>query len=142
MKHWSHQDQLATINLANSLLGVLLVFSPWLLGSPALWVPEESTAALNAAITGMLIAGVSLAPFVERESWQAWAALTFGAWATVSPWIAGFESVAYARWTHLALGAAVALLAGMALWRSYTAPPVEARADLPHSTPNSSGEKI
>jgi hypothetical protein len=39
MKHWSHQDQLATINLANSVLGVLLVFSPWVVGGRALWVP-------------------------------------------------------------------------------------------------------
>jgi hypothetical protein len=125
MKHWSHHDQLTTINLANALLGVLLVFSPWLLGGVALWVPEETTAALNAAITGLLITGVSLAPFVERERWQAWAALAFGAWAIVSPWIAGFESVADARWAHIALGAVVALLAGIALWRTFTAPPAE-----------------
>jgi hypothetical protein len=108
---------------ANVLLGVWLAVSPW-----ALAFADQSAAALNASVIGLLItlvAGSALlanreprahgggerglgrvAPWLTQE----WITAEVGAWLIVSPYFLGFDTMQGASWTHFSVGALVVVL--------------------------------
>lgn len=106
-----HRSELTTINVVNALLGAFLIISPWLVGYTADW-----TGTWSAVVAGLLIGGVALTGIVEMREWEAWVNLGLGLLAAVAPWLLGFSGAAYAMWTHVATGLAVAILAAVEIW--------------------------
>lgn len=100
------------------LLGVWLIFSPWILGFTG-----TPVAMWNAVLFGVLIAIMALMALIEFQEWEEWADMVIGAWLIVSPWVLGFATMyatdgamtgAYgASWNFIAVGV---LTLGMAAW--------------------------
>ena len=98
LKHW--QDPV------NTLLGVLLLVSPWLLGHA-----DHKIIMANAVIAGGLLAldgfGATLAP----RPWEEWVAAALGLWITCSPWVLGFGNIDGATAIAFGIGFVVLVLA-------------------------------
>ena len=90
----------------NFLLGVVLFFSPWLLGFGA-----EQTAALNAHVVGAIIAVMALLELFAFKNWEEWVSGVLGAWLVISPWALGFSGSSTAVLTHVVAGIAAIVLA-------------------------------
>ena len=116
-----NHTQDTALNVGNIILGAVLFLSPWFLGFRA-----ENGATWNAWITGGVIAVIALMAALQTYDWEEGVNLLAGLWALVSPWVLGFSGVSYAMWTHVAVGAIVAVLAAGELWRLYGSP--EARS--------------
>lgn len=104
MNEWSNAK---LCDVANLILGAVLLFSPWLYAFPA------GHASQNAMITGIVIvvrSAVSLAAFAI---WEEWLNLIVGLWAIVSPWVLGFSGTP--RNVHVTIGIIVAVLAAIEL---------------------------
>ena len=108
----------AAINGVNAALGVILLVSPWLIGFEA-----EGMATWTAIIGGAVIAIMAVAAFMRLLEWEEWINLVAGLCVAASPWLIGFTAVARAAWTHIIIGALVALLAAFELWRMRGTPP-------------------
>ena len=108
----------AAINGVNAALGVILLVSPWLIGFEA-----EQLATWTAIIGGAVIAIMAVAAFVRLLELEEWINLVVGLCVAASPWLIGFTAVARAAWTHIIIGALVALLAAFELWRMRGTPP-------------------
>jgi hypothetical protein len=67
-------------------------------------------------VVGLAVFVLALAAIVERKEWEEWLSAVLGPWALVPPWALGFANVATARWTHVGVGLAVAVLAALELW--------------------------
>ena len=98
-------------DLLNLTLGGLLMVSPWALG----FIPETAIA-LNAVLSGMLVAVLALAALAIFQRWQIWASLAAGLWIAVSPWVIGFADHADGLRVHLIIGATVAVAAAVRHW--------------------------
>jgi hypothetical protein len=90
----------------NFLLGVVLLFSPWLFGFGA-----EQAAALNAHVVGAIIAVMALLALFAFKTWEEWVSGVLGAWLVISPWVLGFSTAALPTLTHVLLGIAAIVLA-------------------------------
>lgn len=99
------------------VLGLVLLLTPWAVGFAAEPVP-----AWTAWITGGLIAIVAVIALAAQAYAAAWGNLVLGLWAVAAPWILGFAAVAGAMWSHVALGALVALAAVAELWIEHQPP--------------------
>jgi hypothetical protein len=109
-----------TIFGSQILLGLLLLASPWLIGFAA-----EQMAAWSAWITGAAIAVVA-ALALGVAGWSqaaAWVNLVLGVWTLFAPWLLGFAALSGAMWSHVVLGALVALSAAAELWIEHQSPP-------------------
>ena len=89
----------------NFLLGVLLLFSPWLFGFGA-----EQAAALNAHVVGAIIAVMALLALFAFKTWEEWVSGVLGAWLVISPWVLGIISRA-ATTNFVVIGVLVIALA-------------------------------
>jgi len=111
----THTENRKTIFGAGQLLlGLILCIAPWVVGFAA-----EQTATRTALATGTIIALVGLAALLGHALAASWLNLAAGVWAILAPWIVGFSALAGAMWSHVILGALVALAAGIALWLEY-----------------------
>jgi hypothetical protein len=115
------RGELTAINIVNALLALFLFVSPWLIG-----FTEVQAASWNAWICGLLIGGLALAALGRLQEWEEWTNVALGIWTAVSPWLLGFSGVAAALWTHVGVGLAVAILAGIELWLLNSNPPAKA----------------
>jgi hypothetical protein len=97
-------------DVANLILGALLFFSPWLM---TLAPGAESW---NAWIAGIVITALSIAALSAFAEWEEWLNLIVGLWVVVSPWVLSFSANVTAMWTHIVIGAVVAILAGVEIW--------------------------
>ena len=93
-------------DVSNFLLGVVLVFSPWLLGYEL-----QQNAASNAHVVGAVIAVMALAALFAFQTWEEWVSGVLGAWLIVSPWVLGFSAHAAATYAHVLIGIATIVLA-------------------------------
>ena len=108
----------SAINGVNAVLGVILLISPWLIGFEA-----EQMATWTAIIGGAVIAAMAVAAFMRLAEWEEWTNLVAGLCVVASPWLIGFTAVARAAWTHIIIGAVVALLAAIEIRRMHGTPP-------------------
>ncbi|MES2299497.1 MAG: SPW repeat protein [Pseudomonadota bacterium] len=99
-KRW--QDQLIL------LLGLWLFISPWVLDYPG-----GSAQALNAYLSGAVIAALAAFDLYKTYVWAVFVNLLLGVWVAISPWVLGVSDEATAMSNSLIIGAAVVLLA---LW--------------------------
>jgi hypothetical protein len=100
-------------DVVNVLLGIWLVVSPWVLA-----YVDETMAAWNAAVIGVVIALAAMSALVAYEKWEEWITAALAAWLIASPYVLGFGGMQAAAWNHLAVGLLVGILA---LWRAMTA---------------------
>lgn len=103
-------------DVANLILGAILFFSPWMFGFDA------GRASENAYIAGIVIAVLAIAALAAFAVWEEWLNLIVGLWTLVSPWILGFQGTGAMK-VHVAIGAAVAILAAVELWIMSQNPP-------------------
>jgi ABC-type branched-subunit amino acid transport system permease subunit len=96
-------------DVANLVLGVILLISPWLFGF-ASGRPTQ-----NAVITGIVIAAVSIAALFAFAFWEEWLNLALGLWTIISPWTLGFENTS-AMPVYVVIGVLVAALAALEMW--------------------------
>jgi hypothetical protein len=104
MNEWSNAR---LCDVANLILGLFLLLSPWLVG-------YSGAPAQNALISGVVIAGLSVAALAAFAQWEEWLNLLLGLWVLVSPWVLGFQGTAAT--VHIAVGILVAALAAIEMW--------------------------
>ncbi len=107
-------------DVANLLLGVWLIASPWVLG-----FTEIPYALWNAYALGAVIAVAAVAALTAFHEWEEWVNMILGVWLVVSPWALDFATtkfaaevqIAYATtWNFVFIGALVVGLASWATW--------------------------
>ena len=113
MENWTNAK---LCDVANLVLGAILLLSPWLFGF------EAGTVSNNAYITGIVIAILAIAALAAFAVWEEWLNLIVGLWALVSPWVLGFQGTT-AMTVHVVIGAAVAILAAIEIWMMSQQPP-------------------
>jgi hypothetical protein len=97
---------------ASLVLGLWLVFSPWLFGYTA-----APTVAWNAYVVGIIIAVAAFAALVAFQRWEEWLKAALGAWLIISPWVISYGDFRTAMWNHIVVGALVLILA---IWSATT----------------------
>jgi hypothetical protein len=115
-----NRSELTTINIVNAILAALLFVSPWLIG-----FRDLQAASWNAWICGLAVFVLAVAAMTELQEWEEWVNGALGLWTLVAPWVLGFASVATALWTHVGVGAAIAVLAAIELWLMHSGPPAK-----------------
>ena len=103
-------------DVANLILGAILLVSPWAIGFPA------GAATQNAFISGVVIVVISIAALAAFAVWEEWLNLIVGLWVLISPWVLGFAG-GTAMNVHIIIGVIVAILAAIELWIMYQHPP-------------------
>jgi hypothetical protein len=106
MNEWTNAK---LCDVANLILGAILLFSPWIFGFAA--GPQSQ----NAVITGIVIAALSIAALAAFAFWEEWLNLALGLWTLVSPWALGFQNTPAMR-VYVVIGILVAVLAAVELW--------------------------
>jgi len=113
MNVWSNEK---LCDFANLVLGAVLFFSPWIFGFAA--GPQSD----NAWVSGIVIAGISIAALAAFAEWEEWLNLVVGLWALVSPWVLGFQGTT-AMTVHVMIGFIVAVVAAVEIWLLHRNPP-------------------
>jgi heme/copper-type cytochrome/quinol oxidase subunit 3 len=113
----SSLDNKNLFDVANILVGLGLLLSPWYLGYAA-----EPNAAPNAWITGSALVLIALAALFAFHQAEDWARLAVGLWTVISPWLLGFADLSNATTVHVLAGLIAAILAAMRLWFSGNRP--------------------
>ena len=105
----------------NLVLGIWLVFAPWVL-------QFGGTVAANSVVFGFFIALVATSSLAveARNHTFAWLNLLLGAWVFISPWAVGFAFLPAAFWNSFLVGTAIVVFAllRMAAGRRLPAGPV------------------
>ena len=101
MNEWSNAK---LCDVANLVLGVILLASPWIFGFPS------GAASQNAVVFGIVIAAISIAALAAFTVWEEWLNLIMGVWVLVAPWVVGFAGTT-AMYVHIVIGVIVAVLA-------------------------------
>ena len=114
MNAWSNEK---LCDVANLILGAILFFAPWIFGFAA------GAETQNAWITGIVIAGLSIAALTAFAVWEECLNLVAGLWAIAAPWVLGFQASSTAMTVHVVIGVLVSALAAAELWMRYQNPP-------------------
>lgn len=104
-----------TINITNAVLGAILFLSPWLLE-----YSQETSATLNARLSGAIVVLLALLAVIRTHDWEEWLNVIAGLWIAGAPWLFWFENVLSARWTHVVIGFGIVAIAAFELYRLYT----------------------
>lgn len=103
------------------LLGASIVLSPWIFVTPMFSGMEGNPEIVFSAIlTGALVILAGALELFSRERWEETLTLVCGAWLIIAPYALGYAGTL--RGWHMALGAAVAVLAVFELWQSMERP--------------------
>ncbi|HEY7902896.1 MAG TPA: SPW repeat protein [Casimicrobiaceae bacterium] len=99
------------------VVGVWLLFSPWLLGFYT---------AIPAASWNFFMAGFAFAIFAAvglnlRTAWEEWVNMALGIWMIASPWVLGYRGTIAARDDAVIVGLVVAVMAVWTLAERHTA---------------------
>lgn len=105
----AYRKQISILNMISILVGLWLIFSPFVLG-------YQSQAVLgNSIVVGILVVGItSLKMFMPRQvsSWMSGIDFVLGAWLIVSPFILDYFDAVH-TWNSLILGL---VLASLSIW--------------------------
>ena len=94
-------------------LGVLIGLSSWLAG-----MTSSSTINWNAVIIAAVVLGLATVEAVQLQRWEEVLEIASGLWLITSPFLFGCSAMSLIYW-HFVLGAAVALLAALAILTSH-----------------------
>ncbi len=99
----------------NMLLGLWIIFSPFLLGFravlPAVW---------NGVAVGLLVAffsGIRVSIGYNQTGWS-WCTALFSLWFIISPFVLGFAKITSVTWNDISVGVVVLLLS----WKAASTP--------------------
>lgn len=101
-------------DVANLVLGLWLMSSPWVLS-----YTMEAVPTWNAVIVGAIIAVAATAALVAFHKWEEWVNVALAAWLILSPLALDYASQATVSWNQIIVGALVGILA---LWAAITTP--------------------
>ncbi len=101
-------------DVANLILGLWLVISPWALSFTTETIPTG-----NALIVGVVIAVAAAAALIAFHTWEEWVNVVLAVWLIVSPFALDYASHVTVLWNQLIVGALVGILA---LWTALTTP--------------------
>jgi ABC-type uncharacterized transport system permease subunit len=101
-------------DVANLILGLWLVISPW-----ALSYMMETVPTWNAIIVGVVIAVAAIAALVAFHKWEEWVNVVLAVWLIVSPFALDYASHVTVLWNQIVVGVLVGILA---LWTALTTP--------------------
>ena len=101
-------------DVANLILGLWLVISPW-----ALSYMMETIPTWNAIIVGVVIAVAAIGALVAFHKWEEWVNVALAVWLIVSPFVLDYASNTTVLWNQIIVGALVGILA---LWAALTTP--------------------
>jgi hypothetical protein len=101
-------------DVANLILGLWLVISPW-----ALSYMTETVPTWNAIIVGLIIAVAAAGALIAFHTWEEWVNVVLAVWLIVSPFALDYASHATVLWNQLIVGVLVGILA---LWTALTTP--------------------
>jgi hypothetical protein len=99
---------LSVLDIYKLVLGSFLFLAPWLFAF------AYAPARVDAAVSGLLVAGLSVLALVALTDWEEWAALALGLWVLFSPWVLRFPHAAGMK-IHVFIGLLVIYLAGLEL---------------------------
>ena len=99
-------------DVANLILGLWLLISPWVLSYMG-----ETVAMWNAIIVGIIIAVAAAATLVAFHKWEEWVNVALAAWLIISPFILGYPMMAHSMTNQIVVGVVTGLLA---LWTAVT----------------------
>jgi len=99
-------------DVGNLVLACALLISPWIFKYPA---GHQWT---NAAITGIIIAALSIAALAAFTVWEEWLNLIVGLWLIASPWVLHFAGTTAMR-VNVVIGVLVVLLAAIELYDAF-----------------------
>jgi hypothetical protein len=91
-------------------LGALIVLTAWMIGDAG-----SRAISINAAFVGILVLLLGVSELVDLHRWEEGLEAVCGLWLFASPFIFGYAAAGTLRYWHFALGAAVVLLAALAL---------------------------
>jgi hypothetical protein len=77
---------------------------------------------INAALVSLALLVSTAFELVRLHFWQDASELLCGLWIAVSPYALGYAEVGQLRYWHVALGAALLVLAAINLWKGATLP--------------------
>jgi ABC-type uncharacterized transport system permease subunit len=101
-------------DVANLILGLWLVISPW-----ALSYMMETIPTWNAIIVGVVIAVAAIGALVAFHKWEEWVNVVLAVWLIVSPFALDYASHTTVLWNQIVVGVLVGILA---LWAALTTP--------------------
>src|SRR5262249_22117385 len=104
------------IDLAQLMLGAFLMLAPSMFQWTAF--PLETW---SDRMFGLILALLAVLSFAGYWRWREWASLTLGVWIAASPWLTVKSATEAQLAVHMAVGAAIALLAAAEL--RYLHPP-------------------
>ena len=96
-------------DVANLILGIFLVFTPWTFAFP------DGIQSENAIVSGVVVMALSVAALVGFAAWEEWGSLAVGLWLIVSPWILGLRGT-QAISVQFTIGIMIAAFAKNELW--------------------------
>jgi hypothetical protein len=104
-------------NTANTVLGGILLVSPWLLGFRG-----ENWVTWNAWLSGGVVIVLSLLAVARPHDWEEWLNVCAGLWIIGSPWLLFFDDVTSALSIYSIVGLCIVVIATIELYRLYMAP--------------------
>jgi predicted MFS family arabinose efflux permease len=115
----SQENQLFVVHrawedYASLLLGIVVVFSPWIAGQT-----DHSSAVTSATLTGMLLIVISGLELFRLYRWHEVITLLMGAWLFASPLILQYQQLVPLAPMHIALGSVITILALLEIWQDW-----------------------
>jgi hypothetical protein len=107
-----HARQEAVLDVYQLALAAVLFASPWLFAF------AQSEATMDARISGVLVAAVSVIALLMFREWEEWINVVLGAWVIASPWILGFAHTTAAH-VMIAIGIVIVYLALLEVWLTH-----------------------
>lgn len=93
-------------------LGVLIGFTPWLVGETV-----DDAVLMNTILIGVLVLALSGFELVQLRRWEELAEIACGVWLIALPYIHGYSGFGELRYWHFVLGGLVVALAAIELWQ-------------------------
>lgn len=104
----------AVLDIYQFVLAAVLFAGPWLFASAR----DTATAAIDARISALLVATVSVVALLMFRKWAEWINVALGVWIAASPWILGFAHTPGSN-VMIGVGILVTYLALIELWLVY-----------------------
>jgi hypothetical protein len=114
-----YEGQVATASGLDTLAGIWLLISPFVVGFAYL-----TAAMTNNVVCGAVVIILALARFAgaSRQVWMSWVNCLIGIWVLISPWVIGFARNHPATTNNVIIGIIIAILA---FWSAVASTPTE-----------------
>jgi hypothetical protein len=111
----THDQRVRVFEGASALLGLWLIVSPFVLGSPG---PSVARSGMLVGALILVLAAVRL--LYKHTAAMSWGIVLLGAWTIMSPWVLGQTTGDFRTWNYILVGVIVAGLEAYSLTSSTT----------------------